>query len=88
MPQPTIAEIHDQMSDILSSGCGSEMMDYHTEELTKLLDPLPTKLARRAVAEFYECEEPENLREGELGAVAMIIGANDVDVKIVFSYGD
>ena len=83
MSYETYQEFDDEMSDILSSGQCFEMSTFHITQIKTLISEMDHDRVVEDLNIWYANQEPSDLREGELGHIAEMIGAS-VSVKIVF----
>jgi hypothetical protein len=92
MSYDTYEEFSDEMSDILSSGGGFEVEEFHEIHITNLLAGMDRDSVIEHLNLFYADLDPSELREGELGMVADIVSnlnsdqeEVEADFRIIFN---
>lgn len=70
----TYEDFDEQMDDILSSGQGSDLSNWHKNQLKELFGSFPNKeLAVEYANTYYSTIEPEYIREEELDYIASLL---------------
>ena len=91
MSYDSYEEFASEMTNILSSGSVVEMSDWHHEHIASLFEGMDHDCVLDFVNRWYESQNPEELRDGELETVAELINNLDpsqteveAEVRIVF----
>ena len=73
----------DQMDDILSSGYGGELSDWHKEQLKELFAQIHPDLLKEYVKTFYTTNSTEGVTDEEIAFVCEQTGLT-ASMKVVF----
>lgn len=84
MSYDTYEEFYDQMTDILSSGCGFDFRPWHKEQIEELVSGMDSDRVIEDLNIYYGDQEPSNLLEGELETISDMV-ESEVSVKITFT---
>ena len=84
MAVDTYEEFSEILADILSSGSVFGMAKWHRNAIAKMFDGMDRDSVVEQLNMFYACQDPEDLREGELGTIVDLVNAMDVNSEKIY----
>jgi len=82
----SVDDLLDQIDDIMSSGQGEDMTNWHRRELTKLIKPLTTQTKSDLFTTYTNnIVKQEGWTIEEINLIGKLCGAKNIKLKITYS---